>query len=68
MIVFSNEGLIVILVVGLIAGWLAGQLVQGHHHRDHWRVHRRLIAAWAPAIAVKTRTSVRWVSRKERVL
>ena len=25
----SNEGLIVILVVGLIAGWLAGQLVQG---------------------------------------
>ena len=25
----SNEGLIVILLVGLIAGWLAGQLVQG---------------------------------------
>jgi len=25
----SNEGLLVILVVGLIAGWLAGQLVQG---------------------------------------
>jgi uncharacterized membrane protein YeaQ/YmgE (transglycosylase-associated protein family) len=26
---FSNEGLVAILVVGLIAGWLAGQLVQG---------------------------------------
>jgi uncharacterized membrane protein YeaQ/YmgE (transglycosylase-associated protein family) len=25
----SNEGLVVILLVGLIAGWLAGQLVQG---------------------------------------
>ena len=25
----SNEGLLVIVVVGLIAGWLAGQLVQG---------------------------------------
>jgi uncharacterized membrane protein YeaQ/YmgE (transglycosylase-associated protein family) len=26
---FSNEGLLVILVVGVIAGWLAGQLVHG---------------------------------------
>jgi uncharacterized membrane protein YeaQ/YmgE (transglycosylase-associated protein family) len=26
---FSNEGLLVILFVGLIAGWLAGQIVQG---------------------------------------
>jgi uncharacterized membrane protein YeaQ/YmgE (transglycosylase-associated protein family) len=25
----SNEGLLVILVVGIIAGWLAGQIVQG---------------------------------------
>jgi uncharacterized membrane protein YeaQ/YmgE (transglycosylase-associated protein family) len=25
----SNEGVIVILVVGLIAGWLAGQIVRG---------------------------------------
>jgi uncharacterized membrane protein YeaQ/YmgE (transglycosylase-associated protein family) len=25
----SNEGLLVILVVGVIAGWLAGQLVTG---------------------------------------
>ena len=25
----SNEGLLVILFVGLIAGWLAGKLVQG---------------------------------------
>ena len=25
----SNEGLIVILVVGLIAGWAAGQIVRG---------------------------------------
>jgi uncharacterized membrane protein YeaQ/YmgE (transglycosylase-associated protein family) len=25
----SNEGLIIILVVGLIAGWLAGQVTQG---------------------------------------
>jgi uncharacterized membrane protein YeaQ/YmgE (transglycosylase-associated protein family) len=25
----SNEGLLVILVVGVIAGWLAGQLVSG---------------------------------------
>ena len=25
----SNEGLIVILLVGVIAGWLAGRLVQG---------------------------------------
>jgi uncharacterized membrane protein YeaQ/YmgE (transglycosylase-associated protein family) len=25
----SNEGLLVILVVGVIAGWLAGQLVHG---------------------------------------
>ena len=25
----SNEGLVVILLVGLVAGWLAGQLVQG---------------------------------------
>jgi uncharacterized membrane protein YeaQ/YmgE (transglycosylase-associated protein family) len=25
----SNEGLIIILVVGLIAGWLAGQIVRG---------------------------------------
>jgi uncharacterized membrane protein YeaQ/YmgE (transglycosylase-associated protein family) len=25
----SNEGLLVILIVGIVAGWLAGQLVQG---------------------------------------
>ena len=25
----SNEGLIIILVVGLVAGWLAGQIVRG---------------------------------------
>ena len=25
----SNEGLVIILIVGLVAGWLAGQLVQG---------------------------------------
>lgn len=25
----SNEGLVIILLVGLVAGWLAGQLVQG---------------------------------------
>ena len=25
----SNEGIIVILVVGLIAGWLAGKIVEG---------------------------------------
>ena len=25
----SNEGLVIILLVGLIAGWLAGKLVQG---------------------------------------
>jgi uncharacterized membrane protein YeaQ/YmgE (transglycosylase-associated protein family) len=25
----SGEGLLVILVIGLIAGWLAGQIVQG---------------------------------------
>jgi uncharacterized membrane protein YeaQ/YmgE (transglycosylase-associated protein family) len=25
----SNEGLLVILIVGVIAGWLAGQLVSG---------------------------------------
>jgi uncharacterized membrane protein YeaQ/YmgE (transglycosylase-associated protein family) len=25
----SNEGLIIILLVGLIAGWLAGQIVRG---------------------------------------
>src|SRR5271166_4788396 len=27
--VMSGEGLLIILVVGLIAGWLAGQIVQG---------------------------------------
>ena len=26
---FSNESLVVILIVGLIAGWLAGQFMQG---------------------------------------
>jgi uncharacterized membrane protein YeaQ/YmgE (transglycosylase-associated protein family) len=26
---FSNEGLLVILFVGLVAGWLAGKLVRG---------------------------------------
>jgi uncharacterized membrane protein YeaQ/YmgE (transglycosylase-associated protein family) len=26
----SNEGLLVILVVGVIAGWLAGKIVKGH--------------------------------------
>lgn len=25
----SNEGLIIILVVGLVSGWLAGQIVKG---------------------------------------
>jgi uncharacterized membrane protein YeaQ/YmgE (transglycosylase-associated protein family) len=25
----SNEGLVVVLIVGIVAGWLAGQLVQG---------------------------------------
>lgn len=25
----SNEGILVILLVGLVAGWLAGQIVQG---------------------------------------
>ena len=25
----SNEGLVIILLVGLVAGWLAGQLVHG---------------------------------------
>jgi uncharacterized membrane protein YeaQ/YmgE (transglycosylase-associated protein family) len=27
--VLSNEGLLVILFVGLVAGWLAGKIVQG---------------------------------------
>jgi uncharacterized membrane protein YeaQ/YmgE (transglycosylase-associated protein family) len=26
----SNQGLLVILVVGVIAGWLAGKIVKGH--------------------------------------
>ncbi len=26
---FSNESLLVIILVGLVAGWLAGQIVQG---------------------------------------
>jgi uncharacterized membrane protein YeaQ/YmgE (transglycosylase-associated protein family) len=25
----SNEGLVIILIVGLVAGWLAGQVTQG---------------------------------------
>ena len=53
--VISNEGLIVIVVIGLIAGWLAGQLVQGTGFGIIgdiiigiiWRVHWRLVAASA---------------------
>jgi uncharacterized membrane protein YeaQ/YmgE (transglycosylase-associated protein family) len=26
----SNQGLLVILVIGVIAGWLAGKIVKGH--------------------------------------
>jgi uncharacterized membrane protein YeaQ/YmgE (transglycosylase-associated protein family) len=43
----SNEGLLVILFVGLVAGWLAGKVVRGagfRHHRRHRGRHRR--RAW----------------------
>jgi hypothetical protein len=49
----SGEGLLVILVIGLIAGWLAGTDRAGHRlrscgrylHRDRWRVDWQLAAA-----------------------
>jgi hypothetical protein len=48
----SDQGLIIILVVGLIAGWLAGKIVKGSGFglvgdaaRHRWRAHRRLASA-----------------------